>query len=512
MATITISNTGGNWNATGTWVGGVIPGAADDVIATATSGPLTVTNSPSVISLNFTNYTNTFSVNSGVSLTLTGGITMVAGMSVSPSSTGTLIFTSSQTITSGGQVWPGNLVFSLTNSRIYTLGDNWVVNGNFSTGYVGPFTATFASNQMSIKGNFTIGSNASATNSAMSGSTVIVLSTETSQTVTSNITIQAVRMQCPLAINATGTVIFSTPTAAIRLGNVTYTAGDVVSVGATLQSFGGFVFTTSLMTWDCNWFFQSTAATFTFGSDFNIGGSGSLELNGLSGAFILNGNSINLYGDFFMTYTGFGGNITGTTIVNFLGDCTISQQSGMQLRLPIVINSSGTVTFSTSFTHGNTLTYTAGGFSMSTALEWGVNISTTYTFNSPGFSFPNFVTLLTHTFAGSHGCNFYSYSISTTAAGIQQIFQSANTYNITNSLNLLGTAANTLTFRSSSSGSRAIVTLYYGASMDVGHVTATDIDSSGGQTVWNYKGTISNTLNWQALPIVPKTIGVPWVR
>jgi hypothetical protein len=48
--------------------------------------------------------------------------------------------------------------------------------------------------------------------------------------------------------------------------------------------------------------------------------------------------------------------------------------------------------------------------------------------------------------------------------------------------------------------------------MAVGHVTATDIDSSGGQTVWNYKGTISNTLNWQALPIIPKTIGVPWVR
>ena len=512
MATITISNTGGNFNATGTWVGGVVPGVADNVVATATSGPLTVTNSPTIISINFTNYTNTFSVNSGFTLTLTGGITMVAGMSVSPSSTGTLAFNASTSITSGGQVWPGNLVFSLTGNRAYTLGDNWVVNGNVQVGYTAGLTCTFVSNQMSIKGNFIVGSNASATNSTVTGSTVIVLATDTSQTITSNITIPSVRMLCALVINAAGTVIFSTPTAALRFGNVTYTAGEVVSVGANLQNLGGTIFTTSLMTWDCNWYFQASAATFTFGSDFNISNLGTLTLDGLTGAFVLNGNNINLYGDLFMTYTGFGGNITGTTIMNFLGDCTISQESGMQLRLPIVINSSGTVTFSTDFVHGNTLTYTAGNFSMSTSLTWSVILSTTYTFNSPGFSFSNFVTILTHTFAGAYGCDFYSYSISTTTAGINQIFQSTNTYNITNSLFLLGTAANTLTIRSSSSGSRAVVTLYYGALMDVGHVTATDIDSSGGQTVWNYKGTISNTLNWQALPTVPKTIGVPWVR
>jgi hypothetical protein len=512
MATITISNTGGNFNATGTWVGGVVPGVADNVVATATSGPLTVTNSPTIISINFTNYTNTFSVNSGFTLTLTGGITMVAGMSVSPSSTGTLAFNASTSITSGGQVWPGNLVFSLTGNRAYTLGDPWVVNGNVSVSFSNTgLTCTFVSNQMSIKGNFIVGSNASATNSTVTGSTVIVLATDTSQTITSNITLPSVRMLCSLVISATGTVIFSTPIAAIRLGNVTYTAGEVVSVGATLENFGGTTFTTSLMTWDCTWDFNSTAQIFTFGSDFNISNLGTLELFNGSGSFTLNGNNINLYGDLIMTFN-FGGNIVGTTIMNFLGDCTISQESGMQLRLPIVINSSGTVTFSTDFVHGNTLTYTAGNFSMSTALTWSVIVSTTYTFNSPGFSFPNFVTFLTHTFAGAYGCDFYSYSISTTTAGINQIFQSTNTYNITNSLNLLGTAANTLTFRSSSSGSRAIVTLYYGASMEVGHVTATDIDSSGGQTVWNYKGTISNTLNWQALPIIPKTIGVPWVR
>jgi hypothetical protein len=59
----------------------------------------------------------------------------------------------------------------------------------------------------------------------------------------------------------------------------------------------------------------------------------------------------------------------------------------------------------------------------------------------------------------------------------------------------------------------ATVTIPYGASLDVGHVTATDINSSNGRTIWVYKGTIgAGTLNWQQLPTVPKTVGVAWVR
>jgi hypothetical protein len=31
---------------------------------------------------------------------------------------------------------------------------------------------------------------------------------------------------------------------------------------------------------------------------------------------------------------------------------------------------------------------------------------------------------------------------------------------------------------------------------DIDYVNAIDLDSSGGQTFWNYKGTISNSSNW----------------
>ena len=73
MAVITISNTGGNWNATATWVGGVGPTAGDSIISTATSGPLTVTVNASINGVNFTNYTNTFTINAGVTLSQGAG-------------------------------------------------------------------------------------------------------------------------------------------------------------------------------------------------------------------------------------------------------------------------------------------------------------------------------------------------------------------------------------------------------------------------------------------------------
>ena len=57
MATRTISNAGGNWNTTGAWVEGAVPTAADEVVATATSGNLNITAAAVCRSLNLTGYT-----------------------------------------------------------------------------------------------------------------------------------------------------------------------------------------------------------------------------------------------------------------------------------------------------------------------------------------------------------------------------------------------------------------------------------------------------------------------
>jgi hypothetical protein len=59
----------------------------------------------------------------------------------------------------------------------------------------------------------------------------------------------------------------------------------------------------------------------------------------------------------------------------------------------------------------------------------------------------------------------------------------------------------TIVFKSITGGSQAIFTLQNNgtATHDVGFVTATDIDSSAGLTIWNYKGTHTRTSNWNPL-------------
>jgi len=81
MAVRTVSNTGGNWNATTTWVGGVVPITNDTVDFTATSGNLTVNLTTAALAgINFTNYVGTITFNANISVNTsvnlgTGGYT-----------------------------------------------------------------------------------------------------------------------------------------------------------------------------------------------------------------------------------------------------------------------------------------------------------------------------------------------------------------------------------------------------------------------------------------------------
>lgn len=78
----TIANGGGNWNSTATWVEGVVPTSSDFVVATATSGQLTINVSASCQYLNLSAYTNTLTMNNTITIGLASQTTSFgSGMS-----------------------------------------------------------------------------------------------------------------------------------------------------------------------------------------------------------------------------------------------------------------------------------------------------------------------------------------------------------------------------------------------------------------------------------------------
>ena len=80
---------GGNYNSTSTWSGtssagadnASVPTSSDAVLTDAGSGPLTVNVASVAASVNFTNYTNTLTMNN--TLTVSGNVTLVSAMTIS---------------------------------------------------------------------------------------------------------------------------------------------------------------------------------------------------------------------------------------------------------------------------------------------------------------------------------------------------------------------------------------------------------------------------------------------
>lgn len=126
MATVTVSASGGtrNWSDTATWVGGALPLASDDIVANATSGTLTVDSNRTCLTINFTGYVNTFTINNGITLTVSGTVvTLGAVMTYNQTTTGILSTFNAQatiTITFAGITIP-NLTIGKTNAGTQTI-------------------------------------------------------------------------------------------------------------------------------------------------------------------------------------------------------------------------------------------------------------------------------------------------------------------------------------------------------------------------------------------------------
>lgn len=157
MSVRTISNGGGNWNSVGTWAEGAVPLNTDDVVATATSGNVTITATAVCQSMNLTNYINTLTHNNTINLTIgrtgvAGSLTLPINMVYAPTGSAkiTLIGTAgSANITTGGQV--------LTNLTINGIGGTWtlqdnlhVVGSSSATGFFNITHGTFNANNKNL--------------------------------------------------------------------------------------------------------------------------------------------------------------------------------------------------------------------------------------------------------------------------------------------------------------------------------------------------------------------------
>ena len=332
MATRTISNIGGNWDSVSTWVGGLIPTASDDVVATSTSGSLTINvTTAACLSINFTNYVNTLTISSGKILTVSGNVTFVPGMTIT--GTGTLSLNDNGTLTSGGKTLTGSLIFGGVN-RNYSLADNWIVSGNVTIGGTSS-TNISGAYTLSVGGNFTVNQT-----STVSVTTTFILNgtgTWSGSSVLKN----------NLTINTSGTITIL-GTVSVNGNTITHINGTVVTTSSTLTG-RNYSLNTSAITW--NNLIVQTNYNLTLLSNLNVNGLLTLGGNGtVSGTYTINANGGLTVSSLAMTQG------TGTTTINLNGG--VWSGGG---RLSINTNLNGNITLSGTIGYGTgSLTYVSG--------------------------------------------------------------------------------------------------------------------------------------------------------
>lgn len=134
MATRTIAAGGGNWSSTGTWVEGAVPTAADEVVATAGSGQLTIDTAAVCRSINLTGYVNTLTISPTSSLTI-GDATLPTGSVALKFPTGMTVACGTPVLVSGIPTAVGPITFVSTNAGVQTVDFNSV-----NVGIVGSVT------------------------------------------------------------------------------------------------------------------------------------------------------------------------------------------------------------------------------------------------------------------------------------------------------------------------------------------------------------------------------------
>jgi hypothetical protein len=252
--------------------------------------------------------------------------------------------------------------------------------------------------------------------------------------------------------------------------------------------------------------------------------------NGSSG--VINGNSITINGNILQSGAG---SCSGTTTFTYAGTGTWNRTSTGYFSNSFTINTAGTLTITGGNIGGGIFTYTAGTVITTGGTLWNRVTGTTFNhgaiiFNNvvfgasegsgsvPSVTLNNKLTctgtltlgISNTTFAGTDGTfDVFNLILGTDAGALRTTtLVSTKTYLVRQSLTCTqATSANRILMQSTIGGSKAIFTVDPGATIDVGFVNATDINSSLGKRIYSYRGVFSNTDNWGLLPTDPKLGG-----
>ncbi len=359
----TISTSGGNYNSTSTWVEGVVPTSADDIVATDSSGALYVNVASNGKTLNLLSYKDSLIVNAN--LTIAGSITLDTGMTYVGSAT--LICSATGTLTSNGKTISGDLQLNGT-SQTFTLADNWILNGALKIGGTTSVILNGTGYTISAAG-LSLLTACKMQGAATAG--IILTGGSWSQSNSSNI--NTIRNDITLAGNVTvsGTVYFGTDQMAGtgNLPTLTYSSGTITTTGSTLfliSYTSNTEINTNGMSWN-NVVTQGQTGHY-FNSNMDVKGNFTYSYTGLSGqAQWLYNNKITVWKDLI----GNANLITsGTTKIEMVGKgrwyCNTSDS---YLQLDLTFNTTDTITVSGSVCYGAnwngsprtaTLTYTSG--------------------------------------------------------------------------------------------------------------------------------------------------------
>jgi len=395
-ATITFSAFTGlstNTNVATNWLENAVPTTSDAVVFTTVSGNMTVNVASVCQTLNFTNFVNTITMTS--TLSVSGAITLGTGMTITGS--GNLIAVSTATLTSNTKSWTGNMQFNI--SQTFTLADDWTVTGTVTIGNASG-TTTINGNTLYVGGGFNLTANA-----VLTGTTKINMNG--TGTIRSDVFTNEQTISNEFIINTASTITFNCGNGAgagtlgrqpLRfLGIFTHTAGTVdTATNTSTVTFGGTI-TQNITSNTIQWYnvilgLASGSGTMTLYSNFIV--NNVLQFGSLSATTTINGNAgtEKIIGKSTVNLGALNSIINGTAILSLESSGssqTVSMGTGSSIsrfRLPIVNNASAnTIALSGNIYYGTgTWTHTSGVFNASTSTI-SINDSTV-TFNTSGTS------------------------------------------------------------------------------------------------------------------------------